>query len=45
MLLSVPLTIAVKFAALRSPRTLWLAILLSNEAQNTAVGAASNAKN
>ena len=31
MLLSVPLTIAVKFMALRNPGTLWLAVLLSNK--------------
>jgi predicted PurR-regulated permease PerM len=45
MLLSVPLTIAVKFAALQNPRTLWLAILLSNEAQHTAASAVPNAEN
>jgi predicted PurR-regulated permease PerM len=39
MLLSVPLTITVKFHALRNPHTLWLAILLSNKAEHTTVSA------
>jgi len=39
MLLSVPLTISVKFHALRNPHTLWLAILLSNKAEHTTVSA------
>ena len=43
MLLSVPLTITVKFIALRSHRTQWLAILLSNEVEDAAVDATSNA--
>ena len=43
MLLSVPLTIALKFHAVRHPRTRWLAVLLSNDAEDTAVVATSNA--
>ena len=39
MLLSVPLTIAVKFLSLRNPRTLWLAVLLSNTVEQTTVSA------
>jgi len=35
MLLSVPLTIALKFLALRNPGTLWLAVLLSNNVEDT----------
>jgi predicted PurR-regulated permease PerM len=37
MLLSVPLTIAVKFLSLRNPHTLWLAVLLSNTVEKTIV--------
>ena len=43
MLLSVPLTITLKFHAVRRPHTLWLAVLLSNESGDTTVGATSNA--
>ena len=39
MLLSVPLTIAVKFLSLRNPNTLWLAVLLSNTVEETAASA------
>jgi predicted PurR-regulated permease PerM len=38
MLLSVPLTIAVKFHASTHPRTEWLAVLLSNKAEHIAFG-------
>ena len=37
MLLSVPLTVSVKFLALRNPRTLWLSVLLSNRVEKVAV--------
>jgi predicted PurR-regulated permease PerM len=43
MLLSVPLTIAVKFLSLRNPRTLWLAVLLSNTVEKTIVSATPSA--
>ena len=39
MLLSVPLTIAVKFLSLRNPNTLWLAALLSNKVEETTASA------
>jgi AI-2 transport protein TqsA len=39
MLLSVPLTIAVKFLSLRNPNTLWLAVLLSNKVEETTASA------
>jgi predicted PurR-regulated permease PerM len=39
MLLSVPLTIAVKFLSLRNPSTLWLAVLLSNKVEETTASA------
>jgi len=38
MFLSVPLTIALKFLALRNPDTLWLAVLLSNKVEKSAAG-------
>jgi predicted PurR-regulated permease PerM len=41
MLLSVPLTITIKFLASRNPHTLWFAILLSNKAEHTTVSAVS----
>ena len=37
MLLSVPLTVSVKFLALRNPRTLWLSVLLSNRVEKVTV--------
>jgi predicted PurR-regulated permease PerM len=43
MLLSVPLTIAVKFLSLRNPHTLWLAVLLSNSVEKTIVNAMPSA--
>jgi len=43
MLLSVPLTIAVKFLSLRNPHTLWLAVLLSNTVEKTTVSATPSA--
>ena len=43
MLLSVPLTIAVKFLSLRNPHTLWLAVLLSNTVERTTVSTTSSA--
>lgn len=43
MILSVPLTIAVKFLSLRNPRTLWLSILLSNTVEQTTVSATPGA--
>jgi AI-2 transport protein TqsA len=43
MLLSVPLTIAVKFLSLRNPHTLWLAVLLSNTAEQTSASATPGA--
>ena len=43
MLLSVPLTIAVKFLSLRNPRTLWLAVLLSNTVEKTTVSTTPSA--
>jgi predicted PurR-regulated permease PerM len=43
MLLSVPLTIAVKFLSLRNPHTLWLAVLLSNTVEKTIVSATPSA--
>ena len=39
MILSVPLTIAVKFLSLRNPSTLWLAVLLSNKVEETTASA------
>jgi len=39
MILSVPLTIAVKFLSLRNPHTLWLAVLLSNKVEETTASA------
>jgi predicted PurR-regulated permease PerM len=42
MILSVPLTIAVKFLSLRNPRTLWLAVLLSNTVEKTTVSATAS---
>jgi predicted PurR-regulated permease PerM len=39
MILSVPLTIAVKFLSLRNPNTLWLAVLLSNTVEQTTASA------
>jgi len=41
MLISVPLTIALKFYAIRNPRTLWLAVLLSNKVEHTTVSSVS----
>jgi len=38
MLLSVPLTVAVKYYASIHPRTEWLALLLSNKAEHAAIG-------
>lgn len=35
MLLSVPLTIAVKFMSLQNPSTYWLSVLLSNQVEKT----------
>lgn len=43
MLLSVPLTISVKFLSLRNPRTLWLSVLLSNRVEKVAVDAPQGA--
>jgi len=43
MLLSVPLTISVKFLSLRNPNTLWLALLLSNKIEQTTASATPNA--
>jgi len=43
MILSVPLTIAVKFLSLRNPRTLWLAVLLSNTVEQTTASATPGA--
>jgi len=43
MLLSVPLTIALKFLALRNPGTLWLAVLLSNNVEDTTTPEAPDA--
>jgi len=43
MLLSVPLTIAVKFLSSRNPHTLWLAALLSNKVEETTVSATPGA--
>jgi len=43
MLLSVPLTIAVKFLSLRNSHTLWLAVLLSNTVEKTIVSATPSA--
>jgi AI-2 transport protein TqsA len=43
MLLSVPLTVAVKFLSLRNPRTLWLSVLLSNTVEKTTVSATPGA--
>jgi predicted PurR-regulated permease PerM len=43
MLLSVPLTIAVKFLSLRNPNTLWLAVLLSNTVEQTTASATPGA--
>jgi predicted PurR-regulated permease PerM len=43
MLLSVPLTVSVKFLALRNPRTLWLSVLLSNRVEKVTVDVAQDA--
>jgi AI-2 transport protein TqsA len=43
MLLSVPLTIAVKFLSLRNPHTLWLAVLLSNKEEEASASATADA--
>ncbi len=43
MLLSVPLTIAVKFLSLRNPHTFWLAVLLSNTVEKTTASATPGA--
>jgi predicted PurR-regulated permease PerM len=43
MLLSVPLTIAVKFLSLRNSHTLWLAVLLSNTVEKTIVNTTPSA--
>jgi AI-2 transport protein TqsA len=43
MILSVPLTIAVKFLSLRNPHTLWLAVLLSNTVEETTASATPDA--
>ena len=43
MLLSVPLTVSVKFLAFRNPRTLWLSVLLSNRVEKVAVDVTQDA--
>ena len=43
MLLSVPLTISVKFLALRNPSTLWLSVLLSNRVEKITAEVTSSA--